>query len=163
MKLSPEAQRVQKVLDSHGLKLEVEELPESTKTAKDAAKAIGCELGQIAKSLVFERKDGMECEDETGAILVIASGDNTVDVEKIAELVGGEVKLASSDTVHEVTGFHVGGVAPVAHTNDIPIYIDSHLESFDEIWAAAGTSHAVFRLTPEALKKITGGTVVEVG
>jgi Cys-tRNA(Pro) deacylase len=154
--MSPEAQQVQQALDDFGLEFHVVELPDSTKTAQEAADAIGCELGQIAKSLVFENRD-------TGdTLLVIASGSNRVDVKRMGRLVGANVRLAPPQYVLEKTGFVVGGVPPVGHPETIPTYIDADLEQYDEIWAAAGTEHAVFRLTPEELREITNGEVIVV-
>jgi len=154
--LSPSAQRVQDVLSQHGVMCEVVELPQSTRTAKEAADAIGCGVAQIAKSLVFKAKHTKR------PILVIASGANRVNENKVAQLIGEPIEKADADFVRKRTGFAIGGVAPVGHLEEIETLIDENLLGYEEIWAAAGTPHAVFRLTPEQLKKITGGRITSV-
>ena len=155
-KLSEGARRVQRVLNAHGLEAEVVELPQSTRTAKEAAEAVGCGVGQIAKSIVFRTCQSQE------PILVIASGPNRINEEKISELVSGPIEKPNADFVKGVTGFPIGGVAPVGHLRQPQVFIDEELFQYDEIWAAAGTPHAVFRLTPHELEKITGGRVISV-
>lgn len=154
--LSASARRVQEVLDRKGVQLEVVELPASTRTAKDAAQAVGCEVSQIAKSLVFRR------EPSGDPVMVIASGTNRVDERRVELHLGEKVGIADADYVREVTGFSIGGVPPVGHLVELDVLIDEDLLKHDVIWAAAGTPHAVFRLEPEALKEITGGVVVRV-
>jgi prolyl-tRNA editing enzyme YbaK/EbsC (Cys-tRNA(Pro) deacylase) len=154
--LSASARRVQEALDKIGVRLEVVELPASTRTAKEAAQAVGCGVGQIAKSLIF-------CRVPSGdPVMVIASGSNRVD-EKLIELhLGERVEIADADYVREVTGFSIGGVPPVGHLVEIDALIDEDLLEHEVIWAAAGTPHAVFRLQPELLKQITQGQVLRV-
>ncbi len=155
-KLSTSAQRVQDALKAHELDCEVAELPQSTRSAKEAAEAVGCSVAQIAKSIVFKSK-------ETGRpVLVIASGPNRINEETISSLVSEPVKMASPDFVKSKTGFSIGGVAPVGHLEKPEIFIDEDLFKHKEIWAAAGTPHAVFRLTPKDLVDITGGRVISV-
>lgn len=154
--LSASARRVQEALDRLGVRLEVVELPASTRTAVDAARAVGCEVGQIAKSLVFRK------EPSGDPILVIASGSNRVDENLLEEHLGEEVAIADADYVRAVTGFAIGGVPPVGHLTEIEALIDEDLLDFEQIWAAAGTPHAVFRLKPEVLAEITSGIVLRL-
>ncbi len=149
--LKPSAQRVRDALAALGLSFEIVEFPETTRTAKDAARAIGCEVAQIAKSLVF-RGLVTNC-----AILVIASGSNRVDERLIADMAGEGIGKADADFVRERTGFAIGGVPPVGHSERLTTFLDEDLFGLDEIWAAAGTPNAVFRLKPGDLVTLTGG------
>ena len=154
--LKPSAQRVQEALAAHGLGLEVREFPASTRTAGDAAAAIGCTVAQIAKSLIFRGKKSDR------PVLVIASGANRVDEKKISALIGEKIGKADAEFVRARTGFAIGGVPPVGHL-EVPItVIDRDLLVLEEIWAAAGTPNAVFRLSPGDLAALTGGQVAEV-
>lgn len=154
--LSEKAQKVQEFLTSLGLSVEVKELPHSTRTAQEAAQAIGCTVGQIAKSLVFR---GVH----TGkAILVVASGLNRVNEARLAESAGEPIAKADAAFVQKHTGFAIGGVPPVGHSSPLETYIDKDLLQYKEIWAAAGTPHAVFRLTPEELQRIVTGKIISV-
>ncbi len=155
-KLSTSAQRVQDALKAHGLDCEVVELPQSTRSAKEAAEAVGCSVAQIAKSIVFRTTQSKR------PVLVIASGPNRINEETISSLVSEPVKMASPDFVRNRTGFSIGGVAPVEHLEKPEIFIDEDLFKHKEIWAAAGTPHAVFRLTPKDLVDVTGGRVISV-
>ncbi len=154
--LSSSAKRVQTALDAFGLALQVVELPTSTRTAAEAAASIGCTVGQIAKSLVFWGKQSGQ------PVLVVASGVNRVDVKRVGRLLGEKIGRANADFVRQQTGFAIGGVAPVGHIVEPVTFIDEDLLQFEEIWAAAGTPHAVFRLTPGDLVEITEGRVVMV-
>jgi prolyl-tRNA editing enzyme YbaK/EbsC (Cys-tRNA(Pro) deacylase) len=154
--LSDSALRVQKALDEYDLELKVVELPNSTRTAEDAARAVGCSVGQIAKSLVFETVESHR------PVLVITSGANRVDESVVGALLGEAISIADAGFVRQQTGFAIGGVPPVGHIKPLETFIDEALLSFGEIWAAAGTPRAVFRLTPEALVRLTGGRVVSV-
>jgi prolyl-tRNA editing enzyme YbaK/EbsC (Cys-tRNA(Pro) deacylase) len=154
--LSTSAQKVQVALEGRGLRLQVIELPGSTRSAAEAAQAIGCQVGQIAKSLVFKGH-------LTGKpLLVIASGANRVDEKRLAEWCGEPPGKADAEFVRQHTGFAIGGVPPVGHAAELETYIDADLLAYAEIWAAAGTPHAVFRLTPADLLALTGGRVVSV-
>ena len=154
--LPKSAQRVQNILDEHNLSLQVVEFPDSTRTAQEAADVIGCELSQIAKSLVFRRRD-------TGApLLVIASGANRVSEKAIKELIGEKVEKADAAYAQERTGYAIGGIPPVGLLEPMETFIDEDLLSHEVIWAAAGTPHAVFSLTPQALVEITGGDIISV-
>ncbi len=152
--LSEAAKKVQKALDVHGVSLDVVELPTSTRTAEDAAAAVGCDVGQIAKSLIFQGQDS------GNAYLVIASGKNHVDENLVAEEVGEMIRIAPAEFVRAVSGYAIGGVPPVGHDVPIRTVIDQDLLGYDEIWAAAGTPRAVFRLTPRDLVTLTKGAVI---
>lgn len=156
MSLSPAAQRVQDALINRGTQLVVRELPASTRTAAEAAQAVGCQLGQIVKSLVFRGA-------LTGqAVLVETSGANRVSEVRLAEHVGEPVHMASAEFVRHHTGFAIGGVPPLAHAQPLRTFIDRDLLSYQEVWAAGGTPQALFALTPAQLVDITGGEVVDV-
>lgn len=154
--LSKSAQKIQSVLDKFGLELKVIELTESTRTSKDAAGAIGCEIAQIAKSLIFKGEGTQK------PVLVIASGANRVDEKKIQGYMGEEIEKAEAAFVLEHTGFVIGGVPPIGHLTSIKTFIDECLLKYPEIWSAAGTPHTVFKLTPDDLLKITQGQVVAI-
>jgi prolyl-tRNA editing enzyme YbaK/EbsC (Cys-tRNA(Pro) deacylase) len=156
MSLSQSALKVQKALNAIGLQLEVIELPASTRTSQEAAQAIGCKVGQIAKSIIFQALTSHR------PVMVIASGPNRVNEKVIQELIGEAIGKADADFVRQRTGFVIGGVPPVGHTEHIETFIDQDLLQYSEIWAAAGTPHAVFRLTPDDLQRITGGMLVKV-
>lgn len=154
--LSQSARRVQAALEDLGVPLTVIELPASTRTAAEAAAAIGTTVAQIAKSLIFRAT-------ESGlAVLVIASGTNRVDEKRIGEHLGEPIGKAGAEFVREQTGFVIGGVPPVGHIRPIRTLIDRDLLTYTEIWAAAGTPNAVFRLTPADLLKISGDEVVTI-
>ena len=140
-----------KVQSALGPTYQVLEFDASTRTAAEAAEAIGCTVAQIAKSLVFR------AEPSGRAVLAIASGVNRVDEAKLAALLGERIGRADADFVRAKTGFAIGGVPPIGHAEPSPTFIDESLFVFDEIWAAAGTPNAVFRLTPADLARLTGG------
>jgi len=155
--LSSSAAKVQAALEARGYSFEVLELDQSTRTAGEAAAAIGCEVAQIAKSILFRGK-------ESGRpVLVIASGVNRVDERAVADLLGEKLGKADADFVRQETGFVIGGVPPVGHGRHIVTFIDEDILAFDEIWAAAGTAFAVFRLDPHSLAELTGGRLARVG
>lgn len=154
-KLSNNAQRVQAALASFGLDLEVIELPDSTRTAPEAAAAIGCTVEQIVKSLIFKTKSGKP-------VLITASGGNRVNEKRVREIIGEKIARADADFVREVTGYPIGGVPPIAHIQQIETIIDEDLLQYSEIWAAAGTPNAVFRLDPAQLVRITNGKIEKI-
>ena len=156
MSLSSSAQKVQQALNAIGMQLEVVELPDSTRTSVEAAQAIGCQVGQIAKSIIFRALASQR------PIMVIASGPNRVNEKVIETLIGEAIGKADADFVRQRTGFVIGGVPPVGHTEQIETFIDTDLLKYPEIWAAAGTPHAVFCLTPAALLRMTGGKLVQL-
>jgi len=154
--LSASAKRVQDALISFGVDCRVKELGESTRTAVDAANAVGCAVGQIVKSLVFRGKAS------GNAVFVVASGANMVDEKALAAIVGEKIERATPDFVREQTGFAIGGVSPVGHPAPLQTFVDEDLLGYAELWAAAGTPNAVFALTPEQLCQITSGQVVSI-
>ena len=134
-------------------------LDDAARTAQQAADALGVALGQIAKSIVFRRKS------DDVAVLVVTSGDLRVDEKKVQAIVcadGGKLGRADADFVKARTGFSIGGVSPLAHATPPVTLIDAQLARFDEIWAAAGHPHAVFRLSPAQLQSLTGAPVHDV-
>jgi prolyl-tRNA editing enzyme YbaK/EbsC (Cys-tRNA(Pro) deacylase) len=155
--LSSSAQKVQDALTALGLPCRVVELPASTRTAQDAAAAVGCAVGQIVKSLVFRGARTSK------PLLVLASGSNRVDEARLADLAGEPIVKADAAFVRAHTGFAIGGVAPLGHPAPLETYIDADLLQYAEIWAAAGTSSAVFALSPADLQLMTGGQVVSIG
>lgn len=154
--LKKSAQRVQQALDAFGFALQVREFAASTRTAQDAADAIGCTVGQIAKSLIFKGKDSQL------PILVIASGCNRVNEKAVKQHLGEKLDKADAAFVLEHTGYAIGGIPPVGHASSMVTILDADLLQYEEIWAAAGTPNAVFRLTPQILLDMTGATVLDV-
>jgi Cys-tRNA(Pro) deacylase len=155
--LHPSAQRVANAAAERGLTVEIVAFAESTRTAEDAAAAIGCEVGQIVKSLVFS-VDGR-------AVIALVSGANQLDTRKLAELLGvgrKKVQRADAELVRTATGFAIGGVPPFGHATVMPVYVDRDLTQYDVIWAAAGTPNTVFEITPDALVNAAGGTVADL-
>jgi prolyl-tRNA editing enzyme YbaK/EbsC (Cys-tRNA(Pro) deacylase) len=148
--------RVRDALAKFGLAAEIKEFDASTRTSADAAAAIGCEVAQIAKSVLFRAKS------DNRAVLVVASGTNRVDEKKLAVALNDGIGRADAEFVRGATGFAIGGVAPVGHTGPVTIFIDEDLRLYGEIWAAAGSPNAVFRLTPSDLERITNGRVIAV-
>src|SRR6266478_2068238 len=140
--MHPSAARVQQVLKKRGFDFQVVEMPASTRTAQDAALAVGCAVGQIAKALIFRGRDSGK------AILVIASGANRVNEKTLAGLAGEAIERAEAGFVHAQTGFAIGGVPPVGHNTALKTFIDRDLLKYGTIWAAAGTGNAVFVLDP---------------
>lgn len=155
-RLSPGARKVQDALSALGFSLQVVELPASTRTAVEAAQAVGCGVGQIVKSLVFKG------EHSSRPILILVSGANRVDVEKAALSTGEPLGKADADFVRQHTGFVIGGVPPIGHAEELDTYIDEDLLQYDLIWAAAGTPNAVFSLRPADLPAMTRGKVIPV-
>jgi prolyl-tRNA editing enzyme YbaK/EbsC (Cys-tRNA(Pro) deacylase) len=138
-----------------GIEPKVRRFPQGTKTAADAAAAIGCDLGQIVKSLVFS-VDGRP-------ILALTSGVNRADVGLLAALARGEeVRRATPEEARAATGFAVGGTPPFGHPVPVPVFIDRDLVQYPEVWAAAGTPDSVFPLTPDDLVRLTNGQVVDL-
>ena len=154
--LSVAAQRVQDALKALGVTSQVVELPESTRSAAEAAQAIGCRVEQIVKSLVFRGRS------TNRSILAVVSGGNRVDEEKLAMLVAEPVAKADAEYVRQRTGYAIGGVPPVGHAESLVCVVDEDLLQYEQIWAAAGTPRAVFQLTPADLERITDGRVVSV-
>jgi prolyl-tRNA editing enzyme YbaK/EbsC (Cys-tRNA(Pro) deacylase) len=154
--LSPSAKRVQDEMAARGLAFDVLELKASTRTAQEAAQAVGCQVAQIVKSLIFKgSRSGRP-------ILILASGPNRVNEKKIGEIIGEPIGKADADFVREETGFAIGGVPPLAHKAALETYIDETLLQHESLWAAAGTPNALFCLSPSDLVKITGGKVISI-
>jgi prolyl-tRNA editing enzyme YbaK/EbsC (Cys-tRNA(Pro) deacylase) len=154
--LSPSARSVQEAIASLGLENRVIEWPQPMRTAADAAAAVGCNVRQIAKSLVFMT------ERTKRPILVVTSGANRVNEETLATLVGEPLARARPDFVREQTGFAIGGVPPLGHARRLETFLDLDLMAMQEIWAAAGHPNALFRVTPEELLLMSNGRVVSV-
>ena len=148
--------RVEEALAAAGGGHKVIALAQSARTSAQAASAVGCQVDQIAKSLVFRGAESQR------AVLVIASGANRVDEGKVAALIAEPVGRADADFVRQRTGFAIGGVAPVAHAEPLTILIDEDLLRWPEIWAAAGHPNTVFKLTPDDLVRLTGGRVAPI-
>lgn len=151
----PSTERVAQALRDGGATGAVRQLADSTRTAQEAADALGVAVGAIVKSLVFTA-DGEP-------VLILASGDHQVDVAKIADTLGvRKVARADPETVRAATGFPIGGVAPIAHPAPLRTVVDTHLSSFDVLWAAAGTPHAVFPTSYDELVRLTAGVQADV-
>jgi prolyl-tRNA editing enzyme YbaK/EbsC (Cys-tRNA(Pro) deacylase) len=154
---SPSVQRVVRALRAAGIESPIVELPGAAHTAKLAAQFLGCDVAQVANSLVFR---GMA---SSGAILVMSSGARRVDTARLAAVVGEEIGKADAEFVRAATGFAIGGVAPVGHTGTPRTFVERSLSAWPELWAAAGHPSTVFRLTYPELVRITGGLEVDVG
>ncbi|APD08978.1 MULTISPECIES: YbaK/EbsC family protein [Thermus] len=153
--MSPSARRVQEALEARGFgHLRVVELTASTRTAQEAAEAVGAKVGQIVKSLVFVG--------EKGAYLFLVSGQNRLDLRKAEALTGDPLRRATPEEVRALTGFAIGGVPPLGHTTPLPAFLDQDLLAHGEVWAAAGTPRALFRATPEELLALTGAKVADL-
>jgi Cys-tRNA(Pro) deacylase len=148
-------QRVQAALHELGVEIKVRELDASTRTAQEAADAIGTELGSIVKSLVF-LADGQP-------IIVLVAGDRRADSAHLRQLLGAEkVTIADADQVRQTTGYAIGGVPPVGHTGSVPVWIDRSLSRFETVYAAAGGPRAIFPITYTQLVELTGGNVADL-
>jgi Cys-tRNA(Pro) deacylase len=151
----PTVRRVVDAAAAAGLQIEVRAFPEGTRTADDAAAAIGVDVGQIVKSLAFA-VDGE-------VTLALVSGSNRLDEIALAAVAGGSsVNRADAARVREATGFAIGGVPPFGHQARLPTYIDRDLLGYDVVWAAAGTPTHVFAIAPSDLVRVTGGTVADL-
>lgn len=151
----PSVQRVRTALSDLGVPDRIRTLDSSTRTAREAADALGVEVGQIASSLVF-LADG-------SPLLVIASGAHRVDTDRLAQAAGAQqITKPDANEVRAATGFAIGGVAPIGHPQPLRIFIDRSLATFDEVWAAGGHPYAVFQSTFDELLEITGAQVVDV-
>lgn len=148
-------ERVQAYLDTRKSGLTVIELGEDTSTAELAARALGIEVGQIAKSLLFKTKEGF--------VMVVAAGDARIDTRELKRVVGSRVRMADAREVLEITGYPVGGVCPFALPAPVPIYLDESLKRYQVVYAAAGTQNSALPVTYDELKEITGGIPCRVG
>lgn len=150
------SQRVAEALRAHGIAPAIRAFPAGTRTAVDAARAIGCEVAQIVKSLIFRGRDSGR------GVLVLASGPNRVDEARIAALFGEPIAKADAAFVRDVTGYAIGGVPPLGHAQALATYIDETLLAHPTVWAAAGTPNTVFPLAPAELERLTGGRLARV-
>ncbi|WP_319411486.1 YbaK/EbsC family protein [uncultured Cohaesibacter sp.] len=141
--------RVQEAIDALGLDSQVVTMPDTTRTAEDAAAACGCAVGQIVKSLIFERHDNHHL------VLLLIAGSNRADMDLAARVIGSSLDRADPKKVRAETGFAIGGVAPIGHLCPMEVYIDPDLLTFETVWAAAGAPNAVFKVEPAALMKAT--------
>ena len=155
--LSPSAQRVQDALAAAGLDCRIVEHASSSRTSAEAAALLGCDVAQIAKSLVFRRggTDG-------AAVLVIASGANRVDEAKVASLLGEAIGRADAAFVRTATGYAIGGIPPLGHATAMPVLVDRDLTAFDVVYAAGGTPNALFPIAPADLVRASGGRLADV-
>lgn len=154
--LSRSASKVQKYLAEQAVEFVVKELPSSTRTAKEAAESIGCQVAQIAKSIVFKN-----AEKQT-PVLVVASGSNHIDTDKIEKQLGIQLCKADADFVKSNLGYAIGGVPPVAHSQRVLTILDQDLYNYTSLWAAAGTPNAVFELSPQDLDLLTHGQWIDL-
>ena len=154
--LTTSVQQVQKKLMELGHPNEVVKLTDSARTAQEAADALGCEVAQIAKSIIFKLKSTNQ------PLLVVASGINRIDEKLVAQTLNDKLGKADADFVRESTGFVIGGVPPLGHKNSVLTLIDEDLFKYETIWAAAGHPKAVFQLSPDELEKMTKGQVIPV-
>ncbi len=143
--------------EAHGFDVEVHEFPEGTKTAADAAAAIGCDVAQIASGIVLSAGDGL--------VVVVTSGANRVDEARVADLLDvdpASVSMGDADGIKATLGWAIGGVPPFCHDADVPVLMDETLTDHEEVWAAAGTPEAVFPIAPARLRELSGATVADV-
>lgn len=153
--MSKSLERVRQALEKAGLAEEILQLSDSTRTAPEAARAVGCALDQIAKSIIFSgAQSGDIC-------LFVTAGGNQVDPDKAAALVGEPLERADAKAVRAATGFAIGGVAPIGHLTPTPTFADPRLLEFDRVWAAAGTPHHVFGVAPAALIELAEAQVAD--
>ena len=141
-------------IEEQGHALEVRRFPQGTRTAEDAARAIGCEVGQIVKSLVFTAAGQ--------PVVALVSGANRVDPGKLAAVAGGPVLKADAETARQATGYAIGGVPPFGHASALRVFMDRELEGYDVVWAAAGRPDSVFPIAPARLVELAGARVEEL-
>ena len=154
-KFHPNVARVVEAARAAGLEIAVRQFPEGTKTAQDAADAIGVGVGQIVKSLVF----GVDNE----IVMALVSGSNQLDEKKLATAAGGaKCVRVDADAVRAATGFPIGGVPPFGHSTQLRVFVDPDLLQYDEVWAAAGTWNDNFGAAPADIVRVAGGVVTDV-
>ena len=152
--LKPAVRRVHDALVARGIEPRIVEFPASTRTAVEAAAAIGTTVERIVKSLAFAAGDQ--------TIIVLASGANRVDTARLGEIVGQQIGRADAERVRQDTGYAIGGVPPLGYSRPLAVYVDRDLLQYDEVWAAAGSPNAVFPITPSELVRVSEGSVVDV-
>ncbi len=148
--------RVRDAAAAAGLAIEIREMPQSTRTAAEAAAACGTSVAQIVKSLIFRKADSGE------PVLILVSGRNRVDEKAMKAVIGEALERIDADQVRALTGFAIGGVAPLGSLRPLATFMDADLLTFDTVWAAAGAPHAVFEVDPKALAAAAGATIVSV-
>ena len=148
--------RMKGAAEAAGLKIEIREMPQSTRTAAEAAAACGCSVAQIVKSLIFRKAASGE------PILILVSGKNRVDEKAIKAALGDTLRWVDADQVRALTGFSIGGVAPLGSLTPLATFMDADLMGFEVVWAAAGAPTAVFSVTPDALVAATRAEVIKV-
>lgn len=153
--MSKSLKRVQAALEAAGAPVEIVEMGESTRTAAEAASAAGCEIDQIAKSIIFRG------EDSGHVLLFLTAGGNRVDPAKAAAVAGQPLGKADAALIRAETGFAIGGVAPLGHLKPVVAYFDPRLSDFDRVWAAAGTPRHIFAIAPDRLLAITGAQMAD--
>jgi prolyl-tRNA editing enzyme YbaK/EbsC (Cys-tRNA(Pro) deacylase) len=146
--------RFESWLSASGAGIAVKEFPEGTRTAVDAAQAVGCELGQIVKSLVFVAGGR--------PVVALVSGANRLDERRLAGVAGEPVKKADAETARAATGFAIGGVPPFGHATEVPVFMDRDLLGYAQVWAAAGRPDSVFEISPERLRELSNATVTDL-
>lgn len=154
--MSKSVTRVQEAARQLGLDITIQHMPDSTRTAGEAASACGCDVAQIVKSLIFEGSDSRELK------LLLVSGANMVDLEKAAGQIGEPLVRADAKRIRDQTGFAIGGVSPIGHLTPVDTFIDTDLLSHSEIWAAAGAPNAVFAIDPRRLVEMTAARKISV-
>lgn len=153
--MHPSVSRVMAAARQTGLEINVETYPEGTRTALDAARAIGCEVGQIVKSLVFVAGES--------PVIALVSGGDRVDVERVGQLIGAAaVRRADGDEARAATGFTIGGIPPFGHASRLTVFVDRGLMGHEVVWAAAGRPDAVFSIRPDDLVRASGGLVADI-
>jgi prolyl-tRNA editing enzyme YbaK/EbsC (Cys-tRNA(Pro) deacylase) len=152
----PTALRTKQLLHDAGVDTEVVEFEQPTRTSAEAAAAIGCSVAEIAKSIVFRGKESGQ------AVIVVASGENRVSETKVARHVGEPLIRADGDFVRAATGYAIGGVAPIGHSQPVKLLLDQDLKRFETVWAAGGTPFSVFPLKPDQLRNLTGADWTDV-
>ncbi len=153
--MSKSLKRVKAALDAAGVDPQVMEMPGETRTAADAAREAGCDIDQIAKSIIFRG------EDSGAVVLFITAGGNQVDATKASAVAGEPLGRADANFVRQVTGFAIGGVAPVGHLNPPHVFFDARLSDFDTVYAAAGTPRHIFPIDPSVLLRISGAKLAD--
>ena len=146
--------RFESWLAESGVGIEVRQFPQGTRTALDAARAVGCDVAQIVKSLVFVAAGQ--------PVVALVSGANRLDEKRLGAIAGEPVAKADAETAREATGYSIGGVPPFGHATDVRVFIDRDLMRHDVVWAAAGRPDSVFEITPERLRELSSATVADL-
>ena len=147
------SEKVKRFLSDYGISVELVELNKSTRTSQMAADALGCDLAQIAKSIVFMNQN---------AVVAVVSGDRRVDDQKLSKILGHKIRIADADSVRKYTGYVIGGVPPFPHNDGVSVFLDSSLSRFDEVWTAAGTPNSVFKIRVDTMKRLLGTDYVDI-